>query len=459
MALELLSTRRYDAAGRGRRNQGWNAPSTSANKENEYALDTLRARSRDLARNNAHMSRFLQVVTGAVVGDGISHKYVASSTSQQKKIDELWRAWGESKACDFYGLGNIYSMQAQVVHGVAEGGDVFARRIRTTSAEKLPVPLQIQLLEGDFVDHSYSLELDNGGRITQGVEFNSKGKRVAYHIWDRHPGDGANKNRIRVDANDIAPVFFGKRIGQVRGMPWAAPVMMKLNDLGEYQDAQMVRQKMAACHVGFVYDSQGIVQPNAEMPVDKFEPGMLEVLPPGMDIKFNTPPGVDGMQDYCSQALHDIAAGLGITYESLTSDYSNVNFSSARMADIQMFRNVEQWRWSMIIPQFCEVIGQWFLEAAALTGAKTEGVTQRFTAPKREMIDPSSETTALTKQVRAGFITQSEALRQLGYDPKVSLQEMADDNALLDQLGLTLDTDARKVTQQGMNQMAQTGGN
>jgi len=457
-ALGLLNSgsRRYEAATKGRRTQGWVAPSSSSNVELNGALDTLRARSRDLARNNPYMSRALQVITGATVGDGISHKFTAKSEPQQKKIEDLWRAWGESKACDFYGLGNIYTLQAQVIKSVAEGGDCFARRIKTKSNDGLSVPLQIQLLEGDFVDNAYTTDLGGGKSVIQGVEFDSKGKRVAYHIWNKHPGDVGSKERIRVDAADIIPIFRVDRIGQVRGAPWGAPVMMKLNEFGEYEDAQLVRQKMSACHVGFIYDINGIADSQSAPPVDKFEPGMLEVLPPGMDIKFNSPPGVDGMKDYSNQVLHAIASGLGISYEALTGDFSQVNFSSARMAAIEMYRNVDQWRWNMLIPQFCEVVGSWFLEAAALTGVKTEGVTQSFTAPKREMIDPGGETLAIQRQIRSGLKTQSEALRELGYDPKIVLSEMKSDNDLIDQLGLALDTDPRKMSQIGFAQQPAT---
>jgi capsid protein len=50
----------------------------------------------------------------------------------------------------------------------------------------------------------------------------------------------------------------------------------------------------------------------------------------------------------------------------------------------------------------------------------------------------------------------SEALRERGYDPETVLNEIADDNALLDKLGIILDSDPRMTTQAGNPR--QTGG-
>ena len=46
----------------------------------------------------------------------------------------------------------------------------------------------------------------------------------------------------------------------------------------------------------------------------------------------------------------------------------------------------------------------------------------------------------------------SEAIREYGYDPEEVLREIQQDNELLDQLELVLDTDPRKVTLSGQAQ-------
>ena len=69
-----------------------------------------------------------------------------------------------------------------------------------------------------------------------------------------------------------------------------------------------------------------------------------------------------------------------------------------------------------------------------------------WTAPKREMIDPVKETEAQITAIRGGLKTLSEAIREQGNDPEKQFDEMANDNALLDQYKLKLDSDPRNPT-------------
>ena len=68
------------------------------------------------------------------------------------------------------------------------------------------------------------------------------------------------------------------------------------------------------------------------------------------------------------------------------------------------------------------------------------------------MVDPIRELPPIIDAVRAGLMSLSEALREQGYNPETVLREIASDNALLDELGLVLDTDPRKTSGQGQAQ-------
>ncbi len=152
--------------------------------------------------------------------------------------------------------------------------------------------------------------------------------------------------------------------------------------------------------------------------------------------------------------LRAIATGFGITYESLTQDYSQVNFSSGRMGHIEFQRNIEQWRWNLLIPRLCEPVWDWFVEAAELAGlVSAKRITRAsWTAPRREMIDPLKETEAQIKAVRGGLKSLSGAIREQGNDPEKQFEEMASDNDILDKYRLQLDSDPRKMSANGMKQ-------
>ncbi len=103
-------------------------------------------------------------------------------------------------------------------------------------------------------------DLPNGGFIVQGVEFDPLGRRRAYWMFPVHPGEVAMFRRASltsqpVPASSVLHLFDRLRPGQVRGVPWLAPVILKLRDLDEYDDAELVRKKIEACFAAFVTGS------------------------------------------------------------------------------------------------------------------------------------------------------------------------------------------------------------
>lgn len=119
------------------------------------------------------------------------------------------------------------------------------------------------------------------------------------------------------------------------------------------------------------------------------------------------------------------------------------------MGWLEFQRNIDAWREHMLIPQLCARVGEWFLDAAALQLGRRFPASIAWTAPKREMISPPQEVPATISVIRAGLTSLSEEQRKLGFDPEDLTQEIADDAARIDLLGLVLDSDPRQVTQVG----------
>ncbi|MGI4880451.1 MAG: phage portal protein, partial [Janthinobacterium lividum] len=191
---------------------------------------------------------------------------------------------------------------------------------------------------------------------------------------------------------------------------------------------------------------------------EMLEPGMIQDLPPGTEVKFATPPGVEGYPEVARISLQEIAAGLGVPYEVVTGDLSAVSFISGRLGRLNFKRSVETWQWLTFIPQFCEPAGQWFLDAAVMMGENVDNCVFKWTTPAVEMMDPASEVPAKVKEIRAGLTTLQEAIRERGLDPDAVLREYAATDALLDQYKMTLDSDPRRVTQVGNALDASTPG-
>jgi len=434
--------RRYNAAASGRRTDGWQAYGTSANSELTNALHKLRDRSRDLVRNNPYAKRAMEIVANNTVGTGIRPKVVAEGRSL-RRVTEAWKAWAETTECDFDGLHNIYGLQWLVMKTIAESGEAIVRKRRGGA-----FGIQLQVVEPDFIDTSKTMQqLTDGSYIIQGVEFDRNGRRVAYWMYDFHPGDAFtyNTDSKRIPISEFTHIYMVDRPGQVRGVPQGVSAMMRMYDLDEYEDAALMGKKVAACFAAFVTSTgDGMITGSKQQEqASRVEPGMIEYLAPGQTVTFGSPPSSEGYSEYTSTQLRSIAAGNSVTYEQMTGDYSQVNFSSARMAWIEFQRSVVQWQERMFIPLFCQKIWSWFNDAMFINGISNSPIMASWTTPRREMIDPTKEVPALNDAVRAGFLSWAEAVRAQGYDPDEVLKEIQEYNAKLDSANIMLDSDAR----------------
>jgi len=448
--------RAFDAATKDRRTSGWLAPSTSANAETRGHLATIRNRARELRRNSAWASKAERILTARTIGAGFQPKPRTDDEGLRNAWLELWREWSEDpRQIDADGLLDFAGLQNLVMGNVVGAGEVLARRRRRRPNDPLAVPMQIQLLEADHLDESRDLfrNPEAGARVVQGVEFNGRGQRVAYHLWRDHPGDilttAPLAQSVRVPARDIAHVFHVLRVGQARGIPWGAPVFLRLKDYDGFVDAEMLKQEIAATFVGFVHDA---VAPDEAGPlgrrlddqngdeVNQFEPGTWQRLNAGESITFGKPEAFDALEDYATLTLREVAAGYGLTYEGLSGDYSKVNFTSGRMGWLENDAEVAIWRRCMVIPMFCRPVWTWFVEAAVASGAfrESQAVQASWTPPRREMLDPVRETNAAIAQVQAGFLSLSEAARQTGRTRDEILRELAEDREEAERLGLAL---------------------
>jgi lambda family phage portal protein len=455
--------RHYEGASRGRRTQGWNRASGDANKLTGPALAILRDSARDLVRNNGHAESGLRTIANHVVGWGI----VGKPAKPNPQADAAWKAWAESTDCDTEGRKNFYGIQRLFMRTIAESGECLIRKRVRRPEDGLALPLQLQVLDPDYLDTSKTdVTGPAGGPIINGVEFDMIGRRVAYWLFKEHPGSSrpGSSQSSRIPAESIIHGYREDRPGQVRGISWFSPVLLKFKDFDEFDDATLMKQKIAACLAVIVTDVDGQATPLGVADADKnpewdsLEPGMIANMAPGKSVTVVEPPKVSEYPDFCKTTLRTIAAGLGVTYEDMTGDYSNMPYSAARMSRLRHWDDVQEWRWQMLIPQLCNPVWGWAMQAAAMMGkVSPEGVAPAWTAPPPAMMDPNTEVTANRNRVRSGQASQSEVLRELGYDPKAVYAEIAKDNETFDKLGLVLDSDARKTSAAGLTQ-ARPGG-
>lgn len=438
-ALETVQAY-YDGADLGRRGASIRRSIASSETVTARSLPALRSGSHDLIRNNPHARRGKEVLTSNIIGTGILPRFKRGKETVTE-LQDLARRVLESPSIDYNGQLNYYGLQGLICDTVIESGEALVVRRWTADA----FPLKYQVLEPDYLDSTRDTELrPDGSRISQGIEYDAQGRRVAYWLYPEHPGTGrlGRQRRFqssRVPAKDVAHVYRIDRPGQIRGVPWLAPIMLRTADFSDYEEAQLVRQKVAACFVGVYSEELGGNRKPVESP-ETMQPGTWIKTTPGSEVSFASPPQVTDYKDYAKTSLRSIASGFGISYEALTGDLENVNFASGKMGRIEMHHTIDRSRWHTFIPQGFGVMMEWFLEGAALIGINSDGVVVRHQPPARQMISPDREVPAKVKQLGSGQRTLRQIYEEdTGRDFEEHLDELAEERQMMADRGIAVD--------------------
>jgi len=447
----------YDGADTGRHLAAWRPGARSADGELKQGRRLLRDRARDLERNDGWAKNAIRALTTNVAGTGFSADF-----DDDDPREDVWREWAESSACDHEGDYNLKALLRQIVFNRYLSGEVLIVRRRQRKAivrrgKRLP-PLRLQLLETDFIDRLKNEEKTAaGGRIIDGIELDADGRRVAYWLYDAHPGDPFSRMATtsrRVLASEVIHYFGRERAGQMSGAPALAPAITLLRDIGDSITAHLGKQKVAVAFAAFrrVANAEPIppASPNATGQIDEsmlqeIQPGTIATLPLGEDITFSDPPQVGDFKDFIDQVLHAIAAALGIPYELLTGVFP-ANFSASKLAFLNFYGFVDQEQETTLEPLVLDRIFEWFEEAARDAGFEGFGEERPvpvWIAPARPMVDAVRESKAAVDDIRAGLSTWQRECRRRGINPREQIRQLKQQNKLFDDAKLVLDCDAR----------------
>jgi lambda family phage portal protein len=268
-----------------------------------------------------------------------------------------------------------------------------------------------------------------------GVEVDEFQRPVAYYLRRKHPGDRRWQGNmpdeiIRVPAAEIFHLKVGDRWPQTRGEPWLHNVLRKLDDLNEYTSAEVQAARASSYYFGTIESADSnnplatIEADGAIPPTMEIESGMIQQLALGEKLNFHTPSRPNAALDaFVRHMLREMAAGLNVSYESLSRDYSQSNYSSSRLAlldDRDVWRTLQRW-W---IRSFREPLHREWLQAAVMSRAVTAipldaymQDVERYSAvlfkPRGwSWVDPVKEVDAYVTAVRAGFITVTDVIAQ-----------------------------------------------
>lgn len=429
----------FDGAKQQRRLLNWQPSSMGPKRQSAYHA-TLRKRARDLYRNNAIARAAIDKLVADYLSGGVGCRPNAElAPAVRGKLVNLWDDW--ALECDFDGLHDFYGLQAAALRAMLIDGEVLMLIEADKSGEQ---PFKLRLLEADHLPYIS----DSAKNIIDGIEFDASGKKVAYHLYTRHPGDDTNIATVRIAADRVIHFFQAKRPGQIRGESILTPVLVRLKALDEFDDAVLERQHIANLFVGFIRKPEigfntGTPNSTEPPPIISMEPGTMQELLPGEEVSFATPPNQEGYESFTREQLRRISSALGIPYFLISGDYTQVNDRTARVSMTAYRRQVSQFINGVFVPLLVRPLRKEFVRLNVVTGRLPSNISLKalqktdYIPETWEYIHPVQEVTAELDAIKGGLKSRAESLLQRGRDIESVDEQRAKDKQREQQLGLT----------------------
>jgi lambda family phage portal protein len=459
----------FEGASGSRLTLDWVAPILSPDQECRGNLRLLRARGREISRNNPIGRHFLNMLSANVIGQaGIRYQSLVRDKSGEidratnKKIEDAWREWCKKDNCSVDGRFSFRAIQDLALRTEAMDGETFVRKVKGYSGNKFGFALQ--MIDADQVDHLFNRPLgdDYHGKteVRLGVEVDEWGKPLAYYVNPGHPSDfGGSILRERIPADQITHLFDPYRPNQTRGITWFHAVMMSLKMLDGYMEAEIVAARTGAAKMAVLEctDASNYEQPDDDKPFRlEANPGMIEALPPGYKLNPFTPDHPsNAFEGFVKTNLRWVASGLGASYNALANDLQGVNYSSLRSGLL-----IERDHWKVlqqhVIENFMQPIFTEWLKMSLLTGAlkldsrDPDRYTEGKWIPRGwQWVDPYKETQAAVLGIGAQLLTRDQVISDRGGDYEEVFEQLAEEDKVAEQFGLDLNTKlpARPSTQ------------
>lgn len=466
-----ISQRMYASARASRLTNGWTPSNSSADSELVSSLTTMRSRSRALVRDASYAKRARVLVVNNVIGTGIGLQAQVRTTRGElaarvnDEIEAVWAEWGEADSCHTGGRLAFKSLERALMAQVFEAGEVFIRKHHVAFGNSR-IPFALEVIEAErLADELTSpfLQAQTGNEVRMGVEVDRFGRPVAYYIRERHPSEfrfsGGAPDRVeRVPADQIIHLAVIDRWPQTRGEPWLHTVIRRLADMDGYSEAEVIRARAQAVRMGIIEtpeDSAAFGESQSDGSVEmELEPGIVTRLQPGEKWHDSAPTAPNPQLDpFMRYMLREMAAGTGPSYESLSRDYSQSNYSSSRLAlldDRDLWRFYQAW----FICDFRQRIHREWLQAAVFSRAITSIRLEEYGVDPRKFeavrfkprgwswVDPTKEVAAFKEAVMAGFTTVGDVIAQTagGRDIEDVLDERAQELELMREKSLVFDT-------------------
>jgi lambda family phage portal protein len=462
----------YEGASSERPLSKWNPGGGSADDDILDDLPKLRERSRDLIRNDPHAEGMVGAWVENIVGTGLVPQAMIDRDAvelTEDQAEEFTRAAEKAfarwaKRCDTTRMLSFGELQELVIRQHFENGECFVLP-RPDPANK-PFSLRVQVIESDRVDTPIDKVSDP--LLRMGIKIGELGERLGYWIKKTHPGDigrlgsGWKTNDFvfvpHEDEAGLQQVFHlykVRRADQSRGTPLLAPALLVYKQLQQYVKAELISAKIAACYALWIVTPDplnsaalGATKDPKGTLTRSIEPGSINYLSPGESLAEANPNRPNSQYDtFVKRMLRSVGSTIGMPYEQVSSDYSQTNYSSGRMALTEVrkiYRKYQQWLATKLLqPLYERVLLEAFLlgEIPAVRDFEerfADYAQVRWVGPGWNWVDPAKEVDATVKSIDSVLSTLAEECAQRGLNWEDVLQQRAREQKRMKELGIEI---------------------
>lgn len=472
----------------------WVPRSVSGQSALSQERETIVDRVQDIARNDgwasAAMSRHLDEVIGSGwdISVDLREKSLNLTTDEADELsDQIEEAWTDivndpAFWIDAKRQGPMSSVLGRAYRHRFADGEALAE-ICWDEGRGAPLGTFVKLIDPARLSNPF----DETDTLSQrdGVEIDRYGAAEAYWIRTQHPDDdyvwgSGSPDWVRVPRETdwgrpiMVHAFEADRDGQFRGVPPFAPILRKLKQMTQYDEAELKAAMVNSVLAAFITSpsdhdtlAEALTDKEAgdrwsQFTSDRFKAyqnappkipaGMAHFLYPGDQVTLTQPGHPNsGFEAFFRAALRNVASAVGLTYEQLTMDWSQVNYSSARAAILVIWRGLTA-RKDMFAAQFMNQVYRAVLEemfdrriiklppkAVSFEAAPSAWARVDWIGPARGWVDPEKEAKAAGLRMDLGISYLERECAEQGLDWKQVARKRARERRFLIAQGLNPD--------------------
>ena len=463
-------------------------------------------RARDLARNDSYVASGGEFHRDTIVGQRFRlmsepmYKRLGQSEAWaeefSEEVEDRWEVYAESEECfmDAQGKLPFTGMVRLAIITYLSHQEVLATAEWLRGSNR-PAKTAIMLIDPDRLATPQELfHLRAEGKIRGGIERAKNGRAVAYHIHESYPHEslftGIYETR-RIAARkpwgrrQVIYISEPTRIDQTRGISQLVTSLRETKIARRYRDvvlqnavvnatyAATIESELPSDQIFAMMGNGSVTDPTEALTnymgeymaaAGGFSAGSKRLQIDGVKIPHLLPgtkltmqnagnPGGIG-QDFEGSLLRYLAASFGVTYEELTRDLRESNYSSIK-AGMNMTNRTMMGRKAMVADRFANQAFQLWLEEEINNG-RLETVTGRmpniyegsnlqyyahaeWLGTGMGQVDELKETQAANLRIKGRLSTlKREIARLYGGDWRKVLRQAATEQALMDKLGLSI---------------------